>query len=81
MKDIMSGVQTYRNPKLVHILDKLNLIENYGTGISRTILAYNDSIRKPEFKATENFFTAILPNLNFKNDQIKAIISDFELEC
>jgi predicted HTH transcriptional regulator len=92
MEDIMNGVQTYRNPKLVHILDKLNFIENYGTGIPRTMLAYNDSTKKPEFKATENFFTVILPNLNFDNgqingqindqinDQIKANISDFGLE-
>lgn len=57
----MNGVQTYRNSKLVHILDKLNYIENYGTGIPRTILAYDNSIKKPEFKATENFFTVILP--------------------
>ena len=88
MEDIMNGVQTYRNPKLVHVLDKLNFIENYGTGIPRTMLAYNDSTKKPEFKATENFFTVILPNLNFDNyqindqinDQIKANISDFGLE-
>ena len=80
MEDIMNGVQTYRNPKLVHILDKLNFIENYGTGIPRTMLAYNDSTKKPEFKATENFFTVILLNLNFDNDQIKANISDFGLE-
>lgn len=76
MEDIMNGVQTYRNPKLVHILDKLNFIENYGTGIPRIIFAYNDSIKKPEFKSTENFFTVKLPNLNFKNDQINDLIND-----
>ena len=79
-EDIMNGVQTYRNPKLVHVLDKLNFIVNYGTGISRTMLAYNNSTKKPEFKATVNFFTVILPNLNFDNDQIKANISDFGLD-
>lgn len=45
---------------------------------------YNDSTKQPEFKATENFFTVILPNLNFDNDQIndqiKVKISDFGLE-
>lgn len=52
------------------------------------MLAYKDSPKKPEFKATENFFTVILPNLNFEsdqindqiNDQIKDNISDFGLE-
>ena len=38
----MNGVQTYRNPKLVHVLDKLNFIENYGMGIPNTMLAYNE---------------------------------------
>lgn len=77
MKDIMNGVQTYRNPKLVHILDKLNLIEKYGTGIPRTMNAYNASAKKPVFSTTENFFTVKLPNLNFKNDQINDQINDY----
>ena len=33
IEDIMNGVQTYRNPRLVHVFDKLGLIENFGTGI------------------------------------------------
>ena len=61
---------------MVHILDKLNFIENYGTGIPRIILAYNNSTKKPEFKATENFLTVILLNLNFENDQINDQIND-----
>lgn len=77
MKDIMNGVQTYRNPKLVHILDKLNLIEKYGTGIPRTMNAYNASAKKPVFSTTEDFFTVKLPNLNFKNDQINDQINDY----
>ncbi|MBE6152593.1 MAG: hypothetical protein E7165_04710 [Firmicutes bacterium] len=55
MEDIMNDVQTYRNPKLVHILDKLNFIENYGTGIPRTMLAYNNSTKKPELKLLKIF--------------------------
>lgn len=70
MEDIMNGVQTYRNPKLVHILDKLKFIENYGTGIPRTLLAYKESSKKPIFKSSENFFTVALPNLNYHNDQL-----------
>lgn len=92
MEDIMNGVQTYRNPKLVHILDKLNMIENYGTGIPRILNAYNISSKKPVFSSTENFFTVRLPNLNYNsdqindrindqiNDQIKGDISDFGLK-
>ncbi|MCI8851545.1 MAG: hypothetical protein HFE82_08455 [Erysipelotrichaceae bacterium] len=40
MDEIMKGTQTYRNHKSVNIFDKLGLIENFGTGIPRTLDAY-----------------------------------------
>lgn len=36
----MGGIQTCRNPELVKVLDKLNYIENYGTGIPRMFEVY-----------------------------------------
>ena len=42
MDEIMKGTQTYCNHKLVNIFDKLGLIENFGTGISRTFDAYKN---------------------------------------
>ena len=68
LEDIMNGVQTYRNPKLVHIFDKLGMIENFGTGIPRTIYSYRDYDIQPEFKITNNFFVITLPNINFYNE-------------
>ena len=68
LEDIMNGVQTYRNPKLVHIFDKLGMIENFGTGIPRTIYSYEDYDIQPEFKITNNFFVVTLPNINFYNE-------------
>ena len=68
LEDIMNGVQTYRNPKLVHIFDKLGMIENFGTGIPRTIYSYRDYDIQPEFKITNNFFVVTLPNINFYNE-------------
>ena len=81
MEDIMNGVQTYRNPRLVHVFDKLGMIENFGTGIPRTIESYKNYDVKPEFKATENFFFVTLPNINYAsngsiNDSINDPISD-----
>ena len=77
LDDIMKGVQTYRNPKLVHLLDKLNLIENFGTGIPRTFKAYKNSGKEPVFESTERYFFVILPNLNYSEyDQINDQISD-----
>lgn len=64
----MNGVQTYRNPKLVHIFDKLEMIENFWTRIPRTIYSYEDYDIQPEFKITNNFFVVTLPNINFYNE-------------
>lgn len=72
---MLKGVQTYRNERLVHLLDKLGLIENYGTGIPRTLNAYKDTGKEPEFYDSENFFIVYLPNLNY-NDEINDEIND-----
>ena len=63
------------------MFDKLGMIENFGTGISRTIESYKNYDVKPEFKATENFFFVTLPNINYAsngsiNDSINDPISD-----
>ena len=80
IEDVMNGVQTYRNPKLVHIFDKLGLIENFGTGIPRTIDAYQGSDLKPIFESSDKYFFVTLPNLNYKQpDQINDQINDLAL--
>ena len=86
LEEILKGVQTYRNERLVHLLDKLGFIENFGTGIPRTLEAYANSGKKPEFVDGQNFFIVSLPNINYHdqindqiNDQIKASISDLGL--
>ena len=89
MDDIMNGVQTYRNPRLVNVFDKLHLIENFGTGIPRTLQSYEAYDVKPEFKASENFFIVTLPNVNYSqnesinesiNESVNESINDLELE-
>lgn len=82
LEDVLKGVQTYRNERLVHLLDKLGLIENYGTGIARTLNAYKGIGREPEFYDSENFFIVYLPNLNYRdqiNDQINDQITELGL--
>ena len=69
MDDIMNGIQTYRNPRLVNVFDKLHLIENFGTGIPRTLQSYEAHDVKPEFKASENFFIVTLPNVNYSQNE------------
>ena len=90
LEQILEGVQTYRNPRLVNILNKLNYIENFGTGIPRILEAYANSEQKPVFEPSENFFILRLPNLNYVdpvndpandpvNDPIYDELNDFEL--
>ena len=80
MDDIMNGVQTYRNPRLVNVFDKIHLIENFGTGIPRTLQSYEGYEVKPEFKASENFFIVTLPNVNYsQNESINESINDLGL--
>lgn len=43
---MLDGLQTFRNPGLVRILEKLGMIENYGTGLLRFREAYEDEGRK-----------------------------------
>ena len=80
MDDIMNGVQTYRNPRLVNVFDKLHLIENLGTGIPRTLQSFEGYEVKPEFRASENFFIVTLPNVNYsQNESIYESIYDLGL--
>ncbi len=66
-EEIMKGKQTYRNPKLVNILYRLNFIENYGTGLPRIVNAYKPYNKEVNWDITFNFFRVELPNLNYKN--------------
>ena len=72
----MSGIQTYRNPRLVHIFDKLGLIENFWTGIPRTFYSYKDYEMQPEFNVSDNFFVITLLNVNYQSDSINDPIND-----
>lgn len=42
----------------------LQLIEAYGTGISKMMMAYRDMLQKPVIETTKNTFKIILPNVN-----------------
>ncbi|MCR4632609.1 MAG: putative DNA binding domain-containing protein [Erysipelotrichaceae bacterium] len=77
LDDILNGIQTYRNPGLVQILDKLGYIENFGTGIPKILHAYEGQKKKPQFTPSENFFILTLPNANDPvNDQANDQVND-----
>ena len=64
IEDIKRGIQSFRNPSLVILLNKLGYIENYGTGIQRIIEAYKDVDCKPEFYVSNSYFMITLHSLN-----------------
>ena len=59
IEDMLKGVQTYRNLKLVHIFDKMKYIENFGTGIPRKLEAFENSGESP---INSSMFPKILIN-------------------
>ncbi|WP_251547693.1 ATP-binding protein [Limosilactobacillus caecicola] len=65
LDEIKDGMTAVRNPQLVHILDKLKYIENYGTGIRRMVDAYQESDQEPQFEVRPNSFKVTLPNVNY----------------
>ena len=70
----MNGFQICRNPRLVHILDKLGLIGYFEMGIPKILEAYKEFDVKAKFKNSGDFFMVTLPNVNYSDDdQLKAI--------
>ncbi len=65
LEQALHGRQSFRNPKLVYVLDKLDFVENYATGIKTIFTQYEQYEKKPHFDITDNSTTVILPNLNY----------------
>lgn len=78
LEEVKDGMTAVRNPQLVHILDKLKYVENYGTGIRRIYDAYNGTDKSPVFEVRPNSFKVILPNINY-DGVVKGINNSYEL--
>lgn len=86
IEDIKRGIQSFRNPSLVILLNKLGYIENYGTGIQRIIESYQDTKYQAEFYVSNSYFMITLHSLNpiephdaqndAQNDALKISIHD-----
>lgn len=57
-------VSLLRNPILAGVFYRLDLIEQFGTGIKKILRAYEDSITKPDFTISENYIKVVLPVLD-----------------
>jgi len=67
-EDIMLGISLARNENLANIFYRLSLIEAYGTGIPKILIAYEHENVKPKIETTDNAFKITLPNLNYNID-------------
>lgn len=63
--DIKEGISAQRNPNIVHVLDKINYIENFATGIRRILASYKDFDKEPKFIVTPNQFKVVLYNKHY----------------
>ena len=66
LEDVMMGISVCRNQDLANVFYRLHLIEAYGTGIGKTMRAYESVTEKPVIETTKNAFEIILPNINIK---------------
>lgn len=71
LEDVMAGISVCRNQDLANVFYRLNLIEAYGTGISKIIGAYADEEEKPVIETTRNTFKIILPNINAMREKVR----------
>jgi ATP-dependent DNA helicase RecG len=58
------GASQPRNERLAALFYRLKLIEAYGTGISKIISSYKNTVTEPVFENAEGAFRVILPNIN-----------------
>lgn len=69
--DILLGIQSFRNPKLIAVLHRLGFIENYGTGIKRIKEAYPNHNIKDFLINSRQWFRVALPDLNRKETSLE----------
>ncbi len=68
LEDIYMGISQSRNEKLANIFHRLNLVEAYGTGISKIIKSYYLFGIEPLFEVSKNAFKLTLYNTNYRSE-------------
>ena len=72
-----------RNIVIADVFSRLHYMDRRGSGLSRILESYNDSIQKPKFISDSLSFTVIFPNKGYYRtneiDENKNIVSDNDL--
>jgi ATP-dependent DNA helicase RecG len=61
---LYGNISILRNPIIAGVFYRLDLIEQFGTGIARINMEYKDSLSKPNFHIGENSIKIVLPVIN-----------------
>ena len=79
LENIKQGMVAKRNKITVEILDKLDAIENYASGVRRIFKDYIGFDKQPEYSISDNGIIVTLYNMNYnerENDGINEDIND-----
>lgn len=68
--DILLGIQSFRNPKLIAVFHRLGFIENYGTGLKRIREAYPNYDIGSFLMNSLQWFRLTLPDLNYEKQSL-----------
>ena len=74
LENIKQGMVAKRNKITVEILDKLDAIENYASGVRRIFKDYIGFDKQPEYSISDNGIIVTLYNMNYNeapNEVIK----------
>ena len=69
LENIKQGMVAKRNKITVEILDKLDAIENYASGIRRIFKDYIGFDKQPEYSISDNGVIVTLYNMNYNENE------------
>ena len=75
LENIKMGMVAKRNKIIVNTLDKINVIENYASGVRRIFEDYINFKKQPEYYISNNGVIVTLFNRNYDGQNIKLDIS------
>ena len=73
LENIKQGMVAKRNKITVEILDKLDAIENYASGVRRIFKDYIGFDKQPEYSISDNGIIVTLYNMNYNEAQNEVI--------
>ena len=76
LENIKQGMVAKRNKITVEILDKLDAIENYASGVRRIFKDYIGFDKQPEYSISDNGIIVTLYNMNYNEAPNEAINED-----